>query len=256
MPRPRWARTVTAPRSRSSPWDGERTATAHGPTAAQSAYPPPMDTVLPSSVDPGDDYLNVSVWAPAEGAARCRSWSGSTAERSSRGRTPSHLRRVRVRPRRRRGRGRQLPARRPGVRRARRSPDQPRPARPDRGAGVGARQRGRLRWRPRRRDGVRRVRRWDERRDADGLHLLRGASSTGPPSRAAAARRSARSTTPAGSVPRSPPTSGVPATAEAFAGPRPGGGRGRPDRRGPGDPGRPRPAAMGRDPSCAAASAS
>ena len=49
------------------PWDGERTATEHGPTAAQSAYPPPMDTVLPSSVDPGDDYLNVSVWAP-EGA--------------------------------------------------------------------------------------------------------------------------------------------------------------------------------------------
>ena len=67
MPLPRWAPTVTAPRSRSSPWDGERTATEHGPTAAQSAYPAPMDTVLPSSVDPGDDYLNVSVWAP-EGA--------------------------------------------------------------------------------------------------------------------------------------------------------------------------------------------
>ncbi|GAA2023281.1 carboxylesterase family protein [Terrabacter terrae] len=49
------------------PWDGERSATAHGPTAAQSAYPTPMDTVLPSSVDPGDDYLSVSVWAP-EGA--------------------------------------------------------------------------------------------------------------------------------------------------------------------------------------------
>ena len=46
------------------PWDGERLATEHGPTAAQSAYPAPMDTVLPSSVAPGDDYLNVSVWAP------------------------------------------------------------------------------------------------------------------------------------------------------------------------------------------------
>ncbi len=49
-------------------WGGERDATAHGPTAAQSAYPPPFDTVLPSSVAPGDDYLNLSVWAPAEGA--------------------------------------------------------------------------------------------------------------------------------------------------------------------------------------------
>ncbi len=48
-------------------WDGERTATEHGPTAAQSAYPAPMGSVLPSSVDPGDDYLNASVWTP-EGA--------------------------------------------------------------------------------------------------------------------------------------------------------------------------------------------
>jgi len=49
------------------PWSGERDATAHGPTASQTAYPPPMDAVLPSSVVPGDDYLNVDVWAPAEG---------------------------------------------------------------------------------------------------------------------------------------------------------------------------------------------
>ncbi|HET7742765.1 MAG TPA: carboxylesterase family protein, partial [Mycobacterium sp.] len=49
------------------PWEGVRAATEHGPTAAQSAYPSPMDTVLPSSVAPGDEYLNVSVWAP-EGA--------------------------------------------------------------------------------------------------------------------------------------------------------------------------------------------
>ena len=49
------------------PWGGVRDATAHGPTASQSAYPSPLDTVLPCSVAPGDDYLNVSVWAPAEG---------------------------------------------------------------------------------------------------------------------------------------------------------------------------------------------
>lgn len=49
------------------PWDGERDATKHGPTASQSAYPAPMDALLPSSVSPGDDYLNVNVWAPADG---------------------------------------------------------------------------------------------------------------------------------------------------------------------------------------------
>ncbi len=49
------------------PQGGVRDATAHGPTASQSAYPSPLDTVLPSSVAPGDDYLNVSVGAPGEG---------------------------------------------------------------------------------------------------------------------------------------------------------------------------------------------
>lgn len=49
------------------PWEGHRDATRHGPTPAQTPYPAPMDAVLPSSVSPGEDYLNVSVWAPAEG---------------------------------------------------------------------------------------------------------------------------------------------------------------------------------------------
>ncbi len=48
-------------------WEGRRDATRHGPTPAQTPYPSPMDAVLPSSVTPGADYLNVSVWAPAEG---------------------------------------------------------------------------------------------------------------------------------------------------------------------------------------------
>ena len=47
-------------------WDGERDATTHGPTASQTAYPSPMDEILPSSVAPGEDYLNVSVWAPED----------------------------------------------------------------------------------------------------------------------------------------------------------------------------------------------
>lgn len=49
------------------PWTGQRDATSHGPTPAQTPYPAPMDAVLPSAVTPGEDYLNVSVWAPAEG---------------------------------------------------------------------------------------------------------------------------------------------------------------------------------------------
>ncbi len=48
------------------PWEGTRDATAYGPSAAQSPYLPPIDAVLPSSVSPGDDYLNVNVWAPAD----------------------------------------------------------------------------------------------------------------------------------------------------------------------------------------------
>ncbi|WP_406830686.1 carboxylesterase family protein [Pedococcus sp. KACC 23699] len=49
------------------PWEGERDGSVHGPAAAQTAYPSPMDQFLPSSVAPGDDYLNVSVWAPSDG---------------------------------------------------------------------------------------------------------------------------------------------------------------------------------------------
>ncbi len=52
------------------PWDGERDGASPGPTASQAAYPPPMDALLPSSVAPGVDYLNVSVWAPTDGADR------------------------------------------------------------------------------------------------------------------------------------------------------------------------------------------
>lgn len=47
------------------PWTGSRDCTRPGPTAAQTPYPAPIDAVLPSSVAAGDDYLNVSVWAPA-----------------------------------------------------------------------------------------------------------------------------------------------------------------------------------------------
>ena len=54
------------PPQRVVPWDGERDAGAPGATAAQSPYPPPMDTVLPSSVAPGHDYLKVNAILSAE----------------------------------------------------------------------------------------------------------------------------------------------------------------------------------------------
>lgn len=52
-----------APRA-PEPWDGIRDATRHGPAAPQSAYPEPIGSILPSSVSPGDEYLNVNVWTP------------------------------------------------------------------------------------------------------------------------------------------------------------------------------------------------
>lgn len=62
--RARFAAPVRAPA-----WQAPRDATAHGPTALQGPYPPPMDRLLPSSVAPGEDYLNVSVWTPDPAAS-------------------------------------------------------------------------------------------------------------------------------------------------------------------------------------------
>ncbi len=47
------------------PWDGVRDATAMGATAPQAAYSGGIETLLPTVVVPGDEYLNVNVWAPA-----------------------------------------------------------------------------------------------------------------------------------------------------------------------------------------------
>ena len=49
-------------------WVGERDATAHGPTAAQSALPTAVRYRAAQFGGAGEDYLNLSVWAPAEGA--------------------------------------------------------------------------------------------------------------------------------------------------------------------------------------------
>jgi para-nitrobenzyl esterase len=51
-------------------WDGIRDALEHGPTVPGPGYPPPMDRILQTVVVPGEEWLNVNVWAPedAQGA--------------------------------------------------------------------------------------------------------------------------------------------------------------------------------------------
>jgi para-nitrobenzyl esterase len=59
-----------APPAPAPAWDGIRDALEHGPTVPGPGYPPPMDRILPAVVVPGEECLNVNIWAPedAEGA--------------------------------------------------------------------------------------------------------------------------------------------------------------------------------------------
>jgi para-nitrobenzyl esterase len=47
-------------------WPGVRNAMAHGATAPQAPYAPAAATLLPTVTIPGDDYLNLNIWAPAD----------------------------------------------------------------------------------------------------------------------------------------------------------------------------------------------
>ena len=51
------------------PWDGERDATAFGPTVPKGDYPPQYAPLFPEVVIPGEDCLNLNVWTPSAGAA-------------------------------------------------------------------------------------------------------------------------------------------------------------------------------------------
>jgi para-nitrobenzyl esterase len=51
------------------PWDGERDATAFGPTVPKGDYPPQYARLFTEVVIPGDECLNLNVWTPDVGAA-------------------------------------------------------------------------------------------------------------------------------------------------------------------------------------------
>jgi len=51
------------------PWDGERDATAFGPTVPKGDYPPQYATLFPEVVIGGEECLNLNVWTPDAGAA-------------------------------------------------------------------------------------------------------------------------------------------------------------------------------------------
>jgi para-nitrobenzyl esterase len=50
-------------------WDGERAATAFGPTVPKGDYPPQYAALFPEVVIGGEECLNLNVWTPSPGAA-------------------------------------------------------------------------------------------------------------------------------------------------------------------------------------------
>ena len=50
-------------------WEGERDATAYGPTVPKGDYPPQYTALFPEVVIPGEDCLNLNVWTPDISAA-------------------------------------------------------------------------------------------------------------------------------------------------------------------------------------------
>jgi len=51
------------------PWDGERDATAYGPTVPKGDYPPQYARLFPEVLIPGEECLNLNVWTPDATAA-------------------------------------------------------------------------------------------------------------------------------------------------------------------------------------------
>jgi para-nitrobenzyl esterase len=62
---PTGTRRLAAPEP-PEPWTGVRDAIAYGPTPPKPAYPAPFDAILPEPDVPGDDWLNLNIWAPED----------------------------------------------------------------------------------------------------------------------------------------------------------------------------------------------
>lgn len=61
---PLTADTLFQPPQPVTPWDGERDATAYGPTVTQNPYRAPLNTVFSDPRIDGDEQLNLNVWTP------------------------------------------------------------------------------------------------------------------------------------------------------------------------------------------------
>ena len=146
-------------------WAGERDATSYGPTVPKGDYPPQYQPLLPEQVIPGEDCLNLNVWtpdAPARGGLPVLVWihggsfmngSGSVGAYDGTAFARDGVVCVTINYR--------LAAE--GFLFLGRRHRQPRPARPGRGAAVGAGEHRRVRRRPGAGDRRRRVGRRDER---------------------------------------------------------------------------------------------
>ena len=195
MPRRRSAPNRLRPPRPAVPWSGVRNATRLGPEPPQVA--PPSTGGPAEGAAGGLDGRHVRVCGggtrravrglPEPQRLDAGSRRGTAAGdgldpgRHVRAQLDGGLRREPLRPGRRRLRRHQLASRRGGVPLSRRRHRQPRPARPGRGAAVGAGEHRCLRRGPRQRHGLRRVRRRDEHRHAARDAPRRGAVPAGDP---------------------------------------------------------------------------
>jgi carboxylesterase type B len=73
------------------PWDGVRDALEYGPTAPKPAYRAVFATLLDDPIIPGEECLNLNIWAPADGAGRpVMVWIHGGAFRNGSGAVPNY----------------------------------------------------------------------------------------------------------------------------------------------------------------------
>lgn len=76
------------PPERAGRWEGERSATAYGPTCPKAEYAPHEAGLFPEVVTPGAECLNLNVWTPDPGGSGLPVLAGFTVASSRRGPDP------------------------------------------------------------------------------------------------------------------------------------------------------------------------